>query len=223
MLFYLSSADCCSLLLSMADKRRYTVTLPDHVADAVEAHAKPLGATPTEYAGDVLRWWFGEGCPPVTPDDLTLRKKKLEEALTTRVRPLPKDLHALSLSLEDTFFITDDAIVQKLLTQLGLPNLFAHAKEHDKIHFSVAFDNHPTHWILADYFKGFGGAEDDGLSFSAYPKAFVSREQMLEKLKAQAQMMEASGPIEFSQIPLFEKEDSSNQTPTAVLYTSVKK
>lgn len=57
----------------MKDKRRYTITLPDHVADAVEHHARGLTATPTEYAADVIRWWFGQECPPLTSEEAVLR------------------------------------------------------------------------------------------------------------------------------------------------------
>jgi hypothetical protein len=207
----------------MADKRRYTVTLPDHVADAVEAHAKPLGATPTEYAGDVLRWWFGEGCPPVTPDEVELRKNKLPRSMTQRVRPLPKGLDARSLTPNDSFFITDDRIVQELLSQLGLPNLFAQAAEHDHVRFHVAFDNHPTHWIVTDFYKGSDAPGGNGFSFRAYPKISTSREQMREQLEAELKDMEASGPLNFSQIPLYEEKNSGNQTPTAAPRASVKK
>ncbi len=207
----------------MADKRRYTVTLPDHVADAVDTHAKPLGATPTEYAADVLRWWFGQGCPPVSHDEIALRAQKLAQEMAKRVKPVPKDLNALALDPQETYFLTDDTLVQKLLTQLGLPNLFARAAEHDEARFSVAFDNHPTHWITADYFKGSDQVDGNGLAFSAYPKSSVTRKEMLEKLQAEARKMESKTPFNFSQIPLFAAKDFSNQTPTGTVSASGKR
>jgi len=33
-----------------------------------------------------------------------------------------------------------------------LPNLHAQAIEHDEARFLIAFDNHPTHWIVVDLF-----------------------------------------------------------------------
>src|SRR5471030_2832713 len=99
----------------MADKRRYTISLPDHVADAVEKHANPLGATPTEYAGDVVRWWFGQGCPPVSADEAQLRAKLLAKLAKSRLKPVPPDLNIWALNREDSYSITDDKIVGKIL------------------------------------------------------------------------------------------------------------
>ena len=176
----------------MADKRRYTVSLPDHVADAVEKHARPLGSTPTEYAGDIVRWWYGQGCPPVTPDENELRK---------RLQPVPQNLNIWKLNKADMYQLVGDEIVQKLLTQLGIPNLFATASEHDSVSMTVAFDNHPSHWLLFTLFKGSTRPDGDGLSFSAYPKASISKKVMETRLQVIAKQLEASGPIQFSQIP----------------------
>jgi hypothetical protein len=41
-----------------------------------------------------------------------------------------------SLDPEGSFVITDNDVVRRLLAQLGLPNLFAPAAEHDEIRFS---------------------------------------------------------------------------------------
>ena len=200
----------------MAEKRRYTVTLPDHVADAVEARAKPLGATPTEYAGAVLRWWFGAGCPPVTHDEAALLAATLKE----RLLPIPDDLNAWSLDTRHDYAITDDKIVGKLLAQLGIPNLFAQAAEHDEVRMSVAFDNHPTHWLQFDFFKGVDKPDGNGLSFIAHPKASVTRKEMIQKLQAEAKKMGVTKPFVFSQIPMLEKPASGQQTPTTAKTTS---
>ena len=196
----------------MAEKRRYTVSLPDHVADAVEVHAKPLGATPTEYAGDIVRWWFGQGCPPVTADEQALRK--VADALKQRILPLPKNLNVWSLDPKHDYVITEDHIVQTLLDQLGLPNLFAQAQEHDELRMHIAFDNHPTHWLVFDIFKGSNKPDGDGIAFAAYPKATVSRDEMLRKVHAEMKKMGAKEKFEFSQIPILENKKSGNQTAT---------
>jgi hypothetical protein len=201
---------------AMAEKRRYTVTLPDHVANAVEERAKPLGASPTEYAADVLRWWFGQGCPPVTHDETALIAANIQK----RIRPVPADIHAMSLDPETVYRIDDDKIVERLLSQLKVPNLFAAAAEHDKARIAVAFDNHPTHWLQFDFFKGCEKPEQDGLLFQAYPKSSVTRAEMLKRLQAEAKEMEAKGPFNFSQIPMLEKKGWSNQTGTKVHVSS---
>jgi hypothetical protein len=203
MLFVLSSAICWLLLLRMAEKRRYTVSLPDHVADAVDAHSKPLGATPTEYAGDIIRWWFGQGCPPVRADESALR----------RIKPVPKNLNVWSLDPKNVYILTDDSVVQMLLDQLGLPNLFAHEKEHDEVRMSLAFDNHPTHWLEVNFFKGSNKPGGDGLSFNAYPKATTSREEMISKMQGELKKMGAKGSFNFSQIPILEAAMSGGRVP----------
>jgi hypothetical protein len=185
----------------MADKRRYTVSLPDHVADAVEKHGRPIGSTPTEYAADVIRWWFGQGCPPVTHDEAELRKTKAAGGVKNRIEPIPDNLNAWTLDPEKIYAITEDAVVQNLLDQLGLPNLFAQAAEHDSIRFSIAFDNHPTHWLVAEFFKGSNRPDGDGLSLQAYPKLSVTRSQMIERLTAAAKGAKSKDTVTFSQIP----------------------
>ena len=208
MLFCLSSAVCCFLLLVMAEKRRYTITLPDHVADSVEAHSKLLGASPTEYAGDVLRWWFGQGCPPVTHDEAAL----LEAAIKARVKPVPKDLNIWALDEKSVYKLTDDHIVETLLLQMRLPNLFASAIEHDEVRMCVVFDNHPTHWLMLDFYKGGDTPDKNGLAFTAYPKVSTTREEMLKKMAKETKRMESKRPLGFSQIPMLEKKPSGNQT-----------
>jgi hypothetical protein len=201
MLFTLSTAICWLLLLSMADKRRYTVSLPDHVTDAVEKHAKPLGATPTEYAADIIKWWFGQGCPAVTPDEAQLRKTATLDAMMSRVLPLPADLNVWKLNPKVDYNLVD-APVEKAMVDLGIPNLFAHGQEHDAVRITAAFDNHPTHWLVFNFFKGSGKPGGDGVSMYAYSKSSVTRSEMVKKLQAIAKEMEAERPIPFSQIPV---------------------
>jgi hypothetical protein len=202
----------------MAEKRRYTVSLPDHVADAVEKHAAPLGATPTEYAGDVVRWWFGQGCPPVSSDEAQLRGRQLAKLAKSRLKPVPADLNVWTLEREDSYSITDDKIVGKILQQLGLPNLFARALEHDEVRMAVYFDNHPSHWIVLELFKGSERKDGDGLWFHAYPKFSVSQQDMLDRMKASAREMGATSPVTFSQIPALEKpaQTASTKSSSAV-------
>jgi hypothetical protein len=200
----------------MADKRRFTVSLPDHVADAIDRFAAPLGATPTEYACDVIRWWFGQGCPPVTHDEIALRNDTAAKSLLERIKPLPANLNVWELNPNGLYSITDDGVVQKLLNQLGVPNLFAQAVEHDEVRLSVAFDNHPTHWLLIDFYKGSSDPKGDGLSFNAFPKATTSREAMIKKFQSELKRMGSTKPAVFSQIPLLEKKGIGNPTPTKV-------
>jgi hypothetical protein len=65
---------CCKT--TVAEKRRYTVSLPEHIAEEVERFAKPLGSNPSEYISLVAREWFARGCPPVTPEEDQLRKRR---------------------------------------------------------------------------------------------------------------------------------------------------
>jgi hypothetical protein len=205
MLLSIASAFYCFLVLrsGMAEKRRYTVSLPDHVTAEIEKRSQALGATPTEYAGDIIRWWFGQGCPPTTADEAHFLKKKFAD-LFHRLEPLPKNLSVWLLDSAKDYSISDDAIVQDLLNQLGLPNLFAQAAEHDQIRLSVVFDNHPTHWLVIDFFKGSNQKDGNGLLFRAYPKQAVPRDKILGQMKDEARAMGARETVTFSQIPILE-------------------
>lgn len=184
----------------MTEKQRYTVSLPDHVTTEIVKHSRAMSATPTEYAAAIIRWWFGQGCPPVTPDEAQLRKAATIDAMMSRILPLPADFNIWKLNPKIDYNLVD-APVELALKDLGLPNLFAHGQEHDVVRLTVAFDNHPTHWLVFNFFKGSGKPGGDGLSMYAYAKSSVSRGAMVKKLQAIAKEMEAEGPISFSQIP----------------------
>ena len=55
--------------MCMAEKQRFTISLPEHVAAELVRRGKALGSNPTEYAADIIRWWYGEGSPPLTPEE----------------------------------------------------------------------------------------------------------------------------------------------------------
>jgi hypothetical protein len=178
----------------MPEKQRYTVSVPDHISDELEKHAKGVKATPTEYATDVLKWWYGLGCPPVRPDEVELKKR------LGRLKPVPPNFNVWQLDAND-FYELVDGPAEKALKQLGVPNLFAREKEHDEVRLMIAFDNHPTHWLVFNFFKGSSKADGDGLQFSALPKNAINRDEMLFRLTIEAKKMEAKGPISFSQLP----------------------
>lgn len=170
----------------MAVKQRYTISLPDHITDVVEKRASAVSATPTEYAADIIRWWFGQGCPPVTPDEAELRQSKT--------------FNVWKLDPNATYNLVDKP-VELALRQIGMPNLFAQSAEHDIARFMVAFDNHPTHWLIFNFFKGGKNTEENGLAFLAYPKNSMSRDDVLLRLTVEAKKMESKHPIAFSQLP----------------------
>ena len=171
----------------MAEKQRYTVSLPDHVTAEIERHALTLGATPTEYATSVLRWWYGQGCPPVTPDEEQLRRGR--------------GVTAYNLQPEKSYYLVGDDVVQGLMLQLNVPNLFAGMAEFDEAHTFVAFDNHPTHWIVLHRWKGLPAAKDNGLFFEALPKSSTPRAKLFDRLKVEAKKMGATEKFAFSQFP----------------------
>ena len=184
----------------MAQKNRYNVSLPDHVSAEIEARAKAVHASPTEYAGDVIRWWFGQGCPPINKDEEEQRKRG--------------QLNAWSLDPSAAYNLVGDAVVTRLMEQLGVPNLFAPAAEHDEAWFSVTFDNHPTHWIVLNFFKGSSTPGGDGLLFRAYPKSTVSRQEMMTQMREEAEEMGSGSAPKFSQIPSPKNKPASNQATT---------
>jgi len=65
-----------SINFRMAEKRRFTLSLPEHIAQELEKRSAALGSNPTEYAADIVRWWFGEGSPPLTPEEKRVISKQ---------------------------------------------------------------------------------------------------------------------------------------------------
>jgi hypothetical protein len=59
----------------MAEKLRYTVSLPEHVAAEVAKYAGPLSSNPSEYIALITKKWYADGCPPVTAEEERLRQK----------------------------------------------------------------------------------------------------------------------------------------------------
>jgi hypothetical protein len=78
----------------------------------------------------------------------------------------------------------------------------------------VAFDNHPTHWLVLSLFKGVKREGGNGLLFQAEPKDSVSRAEMLTKLKARAAEMGSKQEMKFSQIPQLPANSPVRQAPT---------
>lgn len=56
----------------MAQKRKFSPSLPDHIADEIEKRAERLQTSPTEYLADIARWWFGQGSPAISPEEQRL-------------------------------------------------------------------------------------------------------------------------------------------------------
>jgi hypothetical protein len=72
----------------MAQKQRITAALPEYVAQAITLRSKVMDQTKSEYAAQVLEWWFSRGCPPVTATEKFL----LEDMEFEPVQQLIKDL-----------------------------------------------------------------------------------------------------------------------------------
>lgn len=60
----------------MPEKRRFNISLPEHVAEELERRSKALGGNPTEYAADIIRWWYGEGSPPLNAEEKRVQMTK---------------------------------------------------------------------------------------------------------------------------------------------------
>jgi uncharacterized protein (DUF885 family) len=76
----------------------------------------------------------------------------------------------------------------------------------------VVFDNHPTHWLMLDFYKGGDTPDMNGLAFNAFPKVSTTRDEMLKKMAKEAKRMESKTPLGFSQIPMLEKKPAENQS-----------
>lgn len=143
-----------------------------------------------------------------------------EAEIAKRIKPITGKIDIWSLNPNDAYTLTGDEIIQDLLDQLGIPNLFASAAEHDEVRMMIAFDNHPTHWLQFDFFKGSSKPGGDGLAFNATPKTSTNRAEMLQRLQSAAKKMGASKPFAFSQIPMLEKRRHSAQQATTAQLSS---
>lgn len=192
----------------MGKNPQISATLPAHVNDAISRRAKQVGGSKSDYLSAIATWWFGQGCPPVRPDEEQLRRRdkqieaeadRLMTEFQKRVKPVPEDLDPWHLNPDQVYMVMKDEVVRSLLAQLGVPNAFAEAREHDHIHAVEPYDNHPTHWIIVHLYKGYGG-KDDGLLFHAVPKSDVTRAEIIAGLQRE----DGRTPpleIKFSQLP----------------------
>jgi hypothetical protein len=65
-----------SINFRMAEKRRFTLSLPEHIAEELERRSEALGSNPTEYAADIIRWWYGQSSPSLTDEEKRLLTEK---------------------------------------------------------------------------------------------------------------------------------------------------
>ncbi|MDQ5979432.1 MAG: hypothetical protein QG602_2406 [Verrucomicrobiota bacterium] len=74
-------------------KRRITVSLPEHIGMAIDQRARPMSATPTEYATNIIRWWYGQGCPALSEEEKFLQEvsEEVGEAIRYKKKPAKKD------------------------------------------------------------------------------------------------------------------------------------
>lgn len=67
-------------LSAMSEKQRFTISLPEHVANELSKRSKDIGSNPTEYAADIVKWWYGQGSPPLSEEE----KRRRAESSSTR-------------------------------------------------------------------------------------------------------------------------------------------
>lgn len=119
------------------------------------------------------------------------------------IRPKTGEINVWDLHADKDYNLEGDELVSDLARQLGIPNLFPQASEHDHARMVVAIEDHPTHWLLIQLWKGFDDARSNGLLFQALPKSSTSREAM-ENLLRQIAVEMGVERIPFGQLPMFE-------------------
>lgn len=126
------------------------------------------------------------------------------------VRPKTGEINVWDLHAEKSYTLEGDELVNDLARQLGVPNLFPQSAEHDQARFVVAFEDHPTHWVLIQLWKGAPDPSGNGLLFNAFPKSSTTRDMMDQTLAKIAAEMEVAG-IPFSQLPMFSSHGKSKK------------
>lgn len=123
-------------------------------------------------------------------------------------------MNVWTLDSSKDYILENDEIVGDLMRQLRVPHLFDQMAEFDEIAAMVAFDNHPTHWIILRLWKGapayspnhgisrfVESADPNGLLFQAVPKSTESREQMETRLTSESLKMGSKDVFTFQQLP----------------------
>ncbi|OAM88435.1 hypothetical protein OH491_10100 [Termitidicoccus mucosus] len=59
----------------MKTKDRISATLPDYIIQEIERCGALLELTKAEYLTAIAKKWFADGTPPVTPEEIILRKQ----------------------------------------------------------------------------------------------------------------------------------------------------
>lgn len=139
---------------------------------------------------------------------------KFHQSETNLFATMSDKIDVWALQSEKVYLFDNDPFVKCLLKQLGVPNLFAAATEFDAMKAIVAFDNHPTHWIIIRLWKGAPeyspnhsihrlakNPSANGLLFEAIPKTSESRAEMEIKLSKECSEMAADSPFQFQQLP----------------------
>ena len=60
---------------NVRNKPQVAASLPSHVVDEIDKHAKALEVSRGEYLGLIAKEWFARECPPVTAEEKTLRDR----------------------------------------------------------------------------------------------------------------------------------------------------
>ncbi|HVU18772.1 MAG TPA: hypothetical protein VHD32_17845 [Candidatus Didemnitutus sp.] len=139
------------------------------------------------------------------------------EKVDHQLRPVPRDLNVWKLDPSDAYELIDKP-AERMPMQLGLPNIFAHEKEYNVARLMIVFDNHPTHWLIFNFFNGDKTEAENGLAFSAIPKSEMNKADMLLRLTIEGKKMQAAGTIQFSQIPSLPQQCRvSKSAPTSAI------
>lgn len=120
-----------------------------------------------------------------------------------------------SLHPTHVYSLQGDDLVRHLMRQLRVPDLFASVASRGPLHAFVAFDNHPTHWIVLHLWQGapeyspnhlinklVKNPDPNGLLFEATPKATTDQLTMTNKLADEAREMGVRDAFSFQQLPL---------------------
>jgi hypothetical protein len=67
-------------------KPQIAASLPSHVAEEIEKHGLALELSKGEYLALIAKDWFARGCPPVTPEEKTLRERTSTDTSATPSR-----------------------------------------------------------------------------------------------------------------------------------------
>ncbi|MEN9841012.1 MAG: hypothetical protein RL376_812 [Verrucomicrobiota bacterium] len=167
----------------------------------VEKRAAGIDKKKGTYAALILEKWFADGCPPVTEADRLVQLAKAPNPPKRITNP--KAIDPWNLDPGAFYILEPSDLLDEIVPKLGIDGMLFDLSAAGRKDILVAYDNHPTHWIVLAPITGLKRHLTHGLFIEAHPKDTVPRHEIENILRKHAGRigMEIRGPVKLTQLP----------------------